>query len=64
MNEIECYYTPVKGSHSCRGCKYSSAPELFDGFCMLPPDIREQALKGIKSNRPFTVRTIPKEVTK
>ena len=35
----------VTGLATCRGCKYSFAPELFDGGCMIPEDERTEDYK-------------------
>lgn len=42
----ECVFTPVKGSRSCRYCQFSSDPDLFDGCCLVPPDLWPSIKRG------------------
>ena len=46
MPNEECYFTPRKGSRSCRGCRYSLCPADYDGVCLLPPALYEKAVHG------------------
>lgn len=57
----ECYFTPHKGTCSCRGCQYSSDPKYYDPGCKLPKEVWEKAVRG--EEPPFPVMTEQKEVT-
>lgn len=42
----ECIFTPRKGTWSCRGCRFSPTPELYDPACLIPPEMRQRAARG------------------
>lgn len=42
----ECIFTPVKGSHSCRYCRFSLDPDLYDGACTIRPDLFKRYRDG------------------
>lgn len=60
----ECFFTPRKGSHSCRGCVYSLDPQYNDPGCGLPKEIWEKVRQGYPPGKAFPVVTEPGKVSK
>ena len=50
---FECYYTPIKGTASCRDCRFNYLPSQHDGVCLLPESAHSRASVGLEPVEPF-----------